>query len=135
MTAKKETTNPNDTPLPATITEGIPKGLSRMEYLQWLQARFSQVAQDNKSNLWKSLYESIDKTLVTENPPYIIATKLRMRMIEHALDRERTKPLVQCWREDFNDEMIAYKRQGRLEGLGALQALEMQSGEDSGAKL
>ena len=64
-----------------------------------------------------------DYTLVTENTPRMVVSKLRTRLIEHSLDLSRTKSLVQLFREDYNVEMISLLRKGRLEALGGLQML------------
>lgn len=77
-----------------------------------------------KSDLWKELFDSDDLSKVTENHPHMIISKVRMRLVVAAMDPNRKKPLVQEWLDAFNAEMISYNRQGRLEGLGALQAIE-----------
>ena len=99
--------------------------------LEQLKSYFKERMQqgDNKSELWKELYDTEDKTMVTENHPTVIPTKLRIKMVIHALDPKRTKSLAELWVKDFNEEMVSYKRQGRLEGLGALQAMETMEDE------
>jgi len=79
----------------------------------------------------KELYtrDDEDYTLVTENTPRMVVNKIRMRMIEHSMDLERTKSLIKCIREDYNQEMVSFLRKGRLELLGGLQML---SAEDEG---
>ena len=98
------------------------KGLSKEQLVEYFKRRFTEV--DTRSELWKELYDREDLTLVTENHPNIIPSKLRMRMILRAIDPKRKESLIDGWIKDFNGEMVSYKRQGRLEGLGALQALE-----------
>ena len=54
-----------------------------------------------------------------------------MRILEEAANPDRTKSLVQVFIEEYDKRMISYNRKGRLELLGALQALaESEGGED-----
>ena len=55
-----------------------------------------------------------------------------MKLLLAASDPDRTKPLVQIFIEEYNREMVGFERKGRLEGLGALQALLAES-EEGGA--
>ena len=68
--------------------------------------------------------------LVTENPPRMVVSKVRMKIILAASDPNRTKPLIQVFLEEYNKEMVGFERKGRLEGLGALQALLAESEEE-----
>ena len=71
-----------------------------------------------------------DLTLKTETPPRMIMTLVRMKILEAAADPSRTQSLIQVFVEEYDKRMISYKRKGRLELLGALQALaETEGGE------
>ena len=112
-------------------SEGKIKGLgiSREQLKQYLKGRIEQG--DQKPLIVKELYtrDDEDYTLVTENTPRMVINKIRMRLIEHSMDLDRTKPLVSYFREDYNLEMVSLLRKGRLELLGGLQML---SAEDEG---
>lgn len=72
-----------------------------------------------------------DLTLKTETPPRMILPLVRMRVIEEAANPDRKKSLVQVFIEEYDKRMVSYKRKGRLELLGALQALaESEGGEE-----
>ena len=104
-------------------------GITRDQLKSYLKSRVE--AGDMRPLIIRELYSRDDEdyTLVTENTPRMVASKLRTRMIEHSLDLNRTKALVQLFREDYNVEMISLLRKGRLELLGALQML---AAEDEG---
>jgi hypothetical protein len=53
----------------------------------------------------------------------MVMAKIRLRLVMAAMDPKRVKSLIECFIEYYNEEMISYKRQGRNEYLGALQAL------------
>lgn len=107
--------------------EGPKKGLTREQLVEYFKRKFQD--SDNKSELWKELYDKQDMTLVTETHAHMVIPKVRMKMIMHAIDPKRTESLIDLWLRDFNGEMVSFKRQGRLEGLGALQALETMEEE------
>ena len=72
-----------------------------------------------------------DLTLKTETPPRMILPLVRMRVIEEAANPDRKISLVQVFIEEYDRRMISLKRKGRLELLGALQALaESEGGEE-----
>lgn len=72
-----------------------------------------------------------DLTLKTETPPRMIIPLVRMKILEAASDPDRTKSLIQVFVEEYDKRMISYQRKGRLELLGALQALaEAEGGEE-----
>ena len=72
-----------------------------------------------------------DLTLKTETPPRMILPLVRMRILEAASDPKRTKSLIQVFVEEYDRRMISVNRKGRLELLGALQALaEAEGGEE-----
>ena len=98
-------------------------GITRDQLKTYLKSRVE--AGDMRPLVVKEMYtrDDEDYTLVTENTPRMVPNKLRSRMIEHCLDLNRTKPLIQMFREDYNLEMISLLRKGRLELLGALQML------------
>ena len=98
-------------------------GISREQLKTYLKSRVE--AGDMRPLVVKEMYtrDDEDYTLVTENTPRMVVSKLRTRMIEHSLDLTRTKSLIQLFREDYNIEMVSLLRKGRLELLGALQVL------------
>ena len=76
-----------------------------------------------------------DLTLKTETPPRMVLPLVRMRILEAAADPNRTKSLVQVFIEEYDRRMISFNRKGRLELLGALQALaESEGGEEIGLR-
>lgn len=105
-------------------------GLSREEMMSFLQ-KYEQ-SRAPKPLVLEQMYDPDDarkKALVTETPPRLIPTIIRLRMCQAALDPDRTKPLVDVFIEELDTRMISYQRKGRLELLGALQALS-EGGED-----
>ncbi len=72
-----------------------------------------------------------DLTLKTETPPRMILPLVRMKILEAAADVDRKESLVEVFIKEYDRRMISYNRKGRLELLGALQALaETEGGED-----
>ena len=72
-----------------------------------------------------------DLTLKTETPPRMILPLVRMKILEAASDPDRKKSLIQVFVEEYDRRMISFQRKGRLELLGALQALaEAEGGEE-----
>ena len=72
-----------------------------------------------------------DLTLKTETPPRMILPLVRMKILEAASDPDRTKSLIEVFVEEYDRRMISLNRKGRLELLGALQALaESEGGEE-----
>ena len=115
-------------------------GISRETLLSWLKAKKEEGAQ--KPAFMQYLYdlEGDDAwmnagALITENPPRMVINKVRMKLILAASDPARTKPLIQIFLEEYNKEMIGFERKGRLEGLGALQALMADSEEERAIQL
>jgi len=71
-----------------------------------------------------------DLTLKTETPPRMIIPLVRMKLIEAAADPNRTRSLVEIFIEEYDKRMISLSRKGRLELLGALQAIAEGEGEE-----
>ena len=72
-----------------------------------------------------------DLTLKTETPPRMILPLVRLKVLEAAADPNRTKSLVAVFIEEYDKRMVSLNRKGRLELLGALQALaETEGGEE-----
>ncbi len=105
-------------------------GISKSELKAYLKAKMSE--EGSHPLVTKELYDRDDGdyTLVTENHPRMLPNKIRLRVLLAAMDPDRTKPLIQVFLEAYNEEMISFKRQGRQEYLGALQALSSQELED-----
>lgn len=74
-----------------------------------------------------------DLSLVTETHGRMIVPKVRMRILLAASDPDRVKPLVQVFLEEYNKEMVNFERKGRLELLGALQALAAEGADEDSA--
>ena len=112
-------------------SEGKIKGLgiTRDQLKTYLKSRIE--AGDMRPLVVKEMYtrDDEDYTVVTENTPRMIVTKLRMHIIQDAMDLTRTKSLVQRFMDWHNLEMISLQRKGRLEMLGALQMLSAEGGE------
>jgi len=95
-------------------------GLSREQLINFLRRKEEE--SDTTPYVVKALFGD-DLSLVTETHGRMIIPKVRMRLLLAASDPERTKPLVQIFLEEYNKEMVNFERKGRLELLGALQAL------------
>ena len=100
---------------------GKTAGLSKEQLIAYFKRKYEQG--DTRSEVVRELYDKDDKSLVTETHAMMILPKVGLRVMLAALDATNKKPLLQVWLEAYNDEMISFKRQGRLELLGALQAL------------
>ncbi len=109
--------------------KGSTKGLTKQELLNILRG---EEQEGIKPAAVRELFNSTDElTLKTETPPRMIIPLVRMKILEAARDPDRTKSLVAIFIEEFDKRMISYNRKGRLELLGALQALaESDGGED-----
>jgi hypothetical protein len=64
-----------------------------------------------------------DMTLKTETPPRMIMTLVRMKLIEAARDPDRDESLIAIFIKEFDKRMVSLNRKGRLELLGAMQAI------------
>ena len=113
------------------MTESLPTtkagGLSKDQLVEYFKRKYSQT--DTRSEVVRELYDREDKSLVTETHAQMILPKVGIKVLIAAQDPKRTKSLLQVWLEAYNDEMISFKRQGRHELLGALQALATQEEE------
>jgi len=99
------------------------KPLSRQQIIDYLTHKAQMEQSSNKPLGATELYDNTNLSLVTETPPHMVMTKVRLRLILAAMDPKRTKALIESFVDIYNEEMISYKRQGRQEYLGALQAL------------
>ncbi len=99
------------------------KPLSRQQIIDYLRHKAEMEQSSSKPLVATELYDKSNLSLVTETPPHMVMTKVRLRLILAAMDPKRIKPLLECFIDIYNEEMISYKRQGRQEYLGALQAL------------
>jgi len=64
-----------------------------------------------------------DLPLKTETPPNMVVTLVRMDVLEAARNLDRDESLIRIFQRSYDTRMVSFKRQGRLEALGALQAL------------
>ena len=72
-----------------------------------------------------------DLTLKTETPPRMILPLVRMKILEAASDPDRKESLISVFIREYDKRMVSVNRKGRLELLGALQALaEAEGGEE-----
>lgn len=94
--------------------------LTRQKILDFLRRKEEE--SDTTPYVVKALFGE-DLSLVTETHARMIIPKVRMRLLLAAADPDREKPLVQVFLEEYNKEMVNFERKGRLELLGALQAL------------
>jgi len=69
-----------------------------------------------------------DMPLKTETHPRMVEVLVRLRLLEEARNLHRTKSLLQVFIEEYDKRMISFNRKGRLELLGALQALAEAEG-------
>jgi len=96
-------------------------GLTKEQLVAYFKRKYE--ASDTRSEIVRELYDREDKSLVTETHGQMVLPKVGIKVMLAAIDPNNEKPLLQVWLEAFNDEMISYKRQGRLELLGGLQAI------------
>lgn len=112
-------------------------GLTRDQLLNYLRGKREEDKQ--KPAFMQYLYELDDwmneGALVTETSPSMVINKVRMKLIMAASDPTREKPLIQIFLEEYNREMVGLERKGRLEGLGALQALMSDSDDERALSL
>lgn len=99
-------------------------GLSKEQLVAYFRRKFE--AQDNRPDVSKLLYETDDFSLITELHAQMILPLVGMEIYEAALDPKRTEPLITVWKRSYFKAMISYERKGRLEYLGALQALALE---------
>jgi len=101
--------------------------LTREQLLNFLRKKEEE--SDSTPYVVRALFGD-DLSLVTETHARMIIPKVRMRLLLAASDPDREKPLVQVFLEEYNKEMVNFERKGRLELLGALQALAAESGDE-----
>lgn len=102
-------------------------GLTRDQLINFLKRKEEE--SDSTPFVVKALFGD-DLSLVTETHARMIVPKVRMRLLLAASDPDREKPLIQVFLEEYNKEMVNFERKGRLELLGALQALAGEGGEE-----
>ena len=64
-----------------------------------------------------------DMSMKSETPPRMVHTLVRMKVLEAARDPDRTESLVAVFVREYDRRMVSLNRKGRLELLGALQAM------------
>lgn len=104
--------------------------LTRDQLIAFLQRKEEET--DSTPYVVKALFGD-DLSLVTETHARMIIPKVRMRLLLAASDPDREKPLVQVFLEEYNKEMVNFERKGRLELLGALQALAAEAPDEERA--
>lgn len=100
--------------------------LTRDKILDFIRRKTEE--SDTTPYVVKALFGD-DLSLVTETHARMIIPKVRMRLLLAAMDPDRTEPLICVFLREYNKEMVNFERKGRLELLGALQAL-VAEGED-----
>lgn len=65
---------------------------------------------------------ALDHTLTTRTPPKMVLTSVRLGLISAAINPHRTEPLIDTFVRLFDNRMISYKGEGRLEWLAAIKA-------------
>ena len=115
------------------VTQKRKKELTRQELIEVIRGGQEESV---KPAAVRELFDvKDDLTLKTETPPRMILPLVRMKILEAASDPVRTKSLIQVFIEEYDRRMISYQRKGRLELLGALQALaETEGGEEISMK-
>lgn len=105
------------------------KGMSKEELLSILRGSEEESV---KPAAVRELFNTKDDlTLKTETPPRMILPLVRMKIIEAAADPDRKESLVEVFIREYDKRMVSFNRKGRLELLGALQALaESEGGEE-----
>jgi hypothetical protein len=106
--------------------------LTREQMLAFLRKKEEEA--DTTPYVVKALFGD-DLSIVTETHARMIIPKVRMRLLLAAADPTRIKPLVQVFLEEYNKEMVNFERKGRLELLGALQALAMGGEEEQAVSM
>jgi len=122
----EENTPKENTPSAAASSKSGAK-LTRQQIISFLRRKSEE--SDTTPFVVKALFGD-DLSLVTETHARMIIPKVRMRLLLEACNPDRTKPLVQIFLEEYNKEMVNFERKGRLELLGALQALSGDGGEE-----
>lgn len=69
-----------------------------------------------------------DMPLKTETHPRMVEVLVRLKLLEEARNLHRQKSLLQTFVEEYDKRMVSFNRKGRLELLGALQALAEAEG-------
>lgn len=100
--------------------------LTRDKILDFLRRKSEE--SDTTPYVVKALFGD-DLSLVTETHARMIIPKVRMKLLLAAADPDREEPLVAVFLREYNKEMVNFERKGRMELLGALQALAGE-GED-----
>jgi len=108
-------------------------GLTKEQIVGYFKRRME--TQDTRPDVSKLLYEAEDHSLITEYHGQMILPMVGMRVYEKALDLKRTEPLISIWIREYNKAMISFERKGRLEYLGALQALAMEETEERSTRV
>lgn len=106
--------------------------LTRQKIIDYIRRKEDE--SDTTPYVVKALFGE-DLSMVTETHARMIIPKVRMRLLLAAADPERTKPLVLIFLEEYNKEMVNFERKGRLELLGALQALVSEGEEESPVRM
>lgn len=102
-------------------------GLTKEQLLTYFRRRYSE--SDQRSEVVREMYDKDDLSLVTETHAQMVLPKVGLKVLLAAMDPKRTKTLMEVWLDAYNAEMISFKRQGRHELLGALQALAVEEEE------
>ena len=104
--------------------------LSREELVGYIR-RITQAQETGTTpTVVKVLYDPNNLSLVTETPPRMIVPLVRMKLLLAATDPEREESLIEVFIREFDRRMVSFKRKGRLEMLGALQALAESEGQE-----
>ena len=106
-------------------------GLSKDQLVAYFKRKFD--SQDQRPDVSKLLYDTEDFGLITELHGQMILPMVGLEVYEAALDLRRKEPLISVWKRSYQKAMISYERKGRLEYLGALQALAMEEGGEEKA--
>ena len=122
----------DETRVPARAKAGVPakRKLTREEILQYIRRITTAQEAGSTPTVVKVLYDPANLALVTETPPRMVVPLVRMKLLLAATDPDRKISLIEVFIQEFDRRMVSYKRKGRLEMLGALQAIAESEGQE-----
>jgi hypothetical protein len=105
--------------------------LTKDQLVSYFKRKFEGM--DQRPEVSKLLYETDDFTLISEVHARMILPLVGLEVYEAAMDGTRKEPLITIWKRSYLKMMISFERKGRLEYLGALQALAMDDASNERA--
>ncbi len=99
-------------------------GLSKDQLVEYFRRKLE--SQSSRPDVSTLLYDAEDKSQISELHAQMILPMVGLDVYEAAMDPGRKEPLIAVWKRAYLKYMISFERKGRLEYLGALQALAME---------